>query len=273
MAKGRTARRATQAARADRHALYERAVQGVEAECDFIADTFRKLRGRSPVRLREDFCGTAAISCHWATRGPRHTAIGVDLDPEVLAWARRFKLPRLKPTQRARVRLVEANVLDVRTPKVDAVCAFNFSYWIFKDREILRQYFRQAHAALVRDGVFFLDAFGGYEATRVQRERTRHRGFTYTWHQARFRPVTGEILCHIHFSFPDGSRMPEAFTYDWRFWSLPEIRELLLEAGFRRVSVYWEGTDGRTGRGNGEFTLEPYGEADAGWIAYLVAER
>ena len=104
------------------------------------------------------------------------------------------------------------------------------------------------------------------------RERTEHRGFTYVWHQARYQPVTGHLLCHIHFRFPDGSRMDQAFSYDWRLWTLPELREILLQAGFRRVTVYWEGDDGKGG-GNGEFTPSAEGEADGGWIAYVVAEK
>ena len=54
---------------------------------------------------------------------------------------------------------------------------------------------------------------------------------------------------------------------------LPELREILLEAGFKRVSVYWEGTDEKSGEGNGEWTISERGEACQGWIAYLVAER
>ena len=65
------------------------------------------------------------------------------------------------------------------------------------------------------------------------------------------------MLCHIHFSFPDGSKIKKAFTYDWRLWTLPEIRELLLEAGFQRATVYWEGTNEETEEGDGEFT--PHG--------------
>ena len=48
---------------ADRHRLYERAVQCPEAEVDFIDRNYRLLRGRSARTLREDFCGTAAVSC------------------------------------------------------------------------------------------------------------------------------------------------------------------------------------------------------------------
>jgi hypothetical protein len=84
--------------------------------------------------------------------------------------------------------------------------------------------------------------------------------------------VTGDILCHIDFRFPDGSKIDKAFSYDWRLWSLPELKELLAEAGFSRTTVWWEGTS-KEGGGNGIFTPENRGEADAGWVAYLIAER
>ncbi len=114
--------------------------------------------------------------------------------------------------------------------------------------------------------------FGGSESMEETKEKTKHKGFTYIWHQAEFHPVTHYMRCHIHFKFPDGSRIKKAFTYEWRLWTAPEIRELLLEAGFRKATVYWEGED-EDGEGNGEFTPDEKGEADLAWIAYVVAEK
>jgi SAM-dependent methyltransferase len=256
---------------ADRHELYEESVQNVEEECDFITRTFRELRNRQPLSFREDFCGTASAACEWVRRGPSHTAIGVDIEAEVLAWGREHRVERLAEEQRTRLQLIQSNVLTVETAKVDVVGAFNFSYYLFKSRDQLRGYFETVRQSLKDDGIFFLDAFGGHEAFEEMKEKTKHDGFTYVWDQARYYPVTGEILCHIHFRFPDGSKLKKAFSYDWRLWTLPEIQELLLEAGFRRVTVYWEGTD-EDGDGDGVFTPEPKGEADAGWICYLTAE-
>ena len=34
--------------------------------------------------------------------------------------------------------------------------------------------------------------------------------------------------------------MNKAFTYDWRYWSLPELTELLKEAGFADAQVFWD---------------------------------
>jgi cyclopropane fatty-acyl-phospholipid synthase-like methyltransferase len=144
---------------------------------------------------------------------------------------------------------------------------------LFKDRDTLRRYFKRVRRSLVNDGVFFLDAYGGYDSYREIKERTRHKRFTYIWDQARYNPITGEMLARIHFSFPDGSKLKRAFSYEWRLWTLPEIREVLDEAGFSRVTVYWEGTDEETGEGNSEFTPAMVGTPDPGWICYLSAEK
>ena len=263
--------RRTLAQRADRHKLYEKSVQDAAAEVDFVDEAFRDLRKRRPVSLREDFCGTANVCCEWVRRGPSRTAVGVDLDPAVLAWAHDHQLPGLRPAQQRRLRLLEGNVLTTRGRPVDVLLAMNFSYWIFKRRDQLRDYFRTVLGNLKRDGVFILDCFGGYDAFRELKEKREYRGHTYVWDQASYNPVTGEILCHIHFQFRDGSKLPEAFTYDWRLWTLPEIREVLAEAGFSRTVVYWQGWDEKTGEANGIFKPTERADADAGWIAYLAA--
>jgi hypothetical protein len=67
--------------------------------------------------------------------------------------------------------------------------------------------------------------------------------------------------------------MTRAFSYEWRLWSLPEIREVLEEAGFKNVTVWWEGTEEDTGEGDGEFEPAERGEACPGWIAYFTAEK
>lgn len=262
----------TMADLADRHELYEASVQNVEEECEFVTKRFSEIRRRPALTFREDFCGTASAACEWVRQGPRHQAIGVDIDPDVLAWGREHRLNRLTDEQRSRMTLIESDVRTVTTEAVDVIGAFNFSYYLFKERAEMLRYFRTVYDALKDDGIFFLDAFGGYEAFEELKEKTKQKGFTYIWHQAKYYPVTGELICHIHFKFPDGSKMKKAFTYDWRLWTLPEILELLEEAGFRKSTVYWEGSD-EDGEGNGIFTPEEKGEADAGWIAYLVAEK
>ena len=97
--------------------------------------------------------------------------------------------------------------------------------------------------ALKTDGIFFLDIFGGPEAHQELDERTEHDEFTYIWSQSEFHPLTNFIRCKISFEFPDKSSIKNAFTYDWRLWTAPEIKELLIEVGFGKVSFFWEGED------------------------------
>lgn len=258
--------------KADRHDLYEASVQDVVEETTFVARTFESLRARAPTGLREDFCGTASAACQWVRGDEQRFAIGVDFDAEVLEWGREHRLSRLAPAERQRVKLINDDVLAVDTGPVDIVTAFNFSYWTFKTREQLRSYFAAARAALVEDGLMFLDIFGGSDAYVMGKEKTPHKKFTYVWDQHSFDPITADFVCHIHFRFPDGTRQKNAFTYEWRLWTLPEIRELLSEAGFSRVRVFWE-TEDEDGEGTGEYLEATTGLNDPAWIAYIVAER
>jgi cyclopropane fatty-acyl-phospholipid synthase-like methyltransferase len=258
------------------HRLYERSVQCPEAEVDFISERFEWLRGRPARALREDFCGTAAVCCEWVGRHPDNRAVGVDLDPEVLRWAARRNVAALPAEAALRVTLVEADVMTGARAAIDVVTAMNFSYWLFRERAALRRYFEAVYRDLVDDGVLFLDAYGGYDAFReIVEERAVHDddgSFTYIWEQARYNPIDGAMTCHIHFAFADGSRLERAFSYEWRLWTLPEIREILAEAGFRRTLVYWQGWD-EGGEPNGVFEPAESADADAGWICYITAEK
>ncbi len=266
----------TLAERADPHFLYELSVQCAEAEIDFVDATYRRLRGRNARLLREDFCGTANVSCEWVKRRRDNRAIGIDIDPQVLAWGLANNLQRLSPTQRQRVELIGNNVLKAETEPPDIVSAMNFSYWLLKERKQLQRYFRRVKSILGEDGILFLDAYGGYDSFRaIEEERdidAEGWQFKYIWEQERYDPISGGLICNIHFIFPDGSRLEQAFRYDWRLWTLAEIRDLLAEVGFCNITVYWQGWD-EDGEPDGNFQPVREGEAEAGWICYLTAEK
>ncbi|MEM7756387.1 MAG: class I SAM-dependent methyltransferase [Planctomycetota bacterium] len=270
---------------ADRHALYQASVQNVEAEIDFVDKTYRKLRGKHARLLREDFCGTGNTSCEWVRRRKDNTAVGLDIDQETLDWGVDHCVTTLPEQDRSRVTLINRDVL---TPGdavgMDAVLAMNFSYWLFQTREEMVRYLRSVRESLADDGILFQDFYGGSEAASETEERRKcslpNKGgsFTYVWDQNKFNPITGEMFCRIHFEFKDGTRMTDGFTYTWRLWTLPEIRELLAEAGFSKTTVYWEGDelddDGEpTGEGNGIFKPTMQGTADPAYICYVVSEK
>ena len=261
----------TMADKADKHVLYQESVQCVEAEIDFVDDVYRAYNGRRGKVLREDFCGTANTACEWVRRRKTNVAYGVDLDDDVLDWGEEHNVARLGSGAK-RISLLKQDVMKVKTLPPDLVIAMNFSYWIFKERKLLRRYFRRVRTALASNGLFVMDCYGGSEAFVVTRDRHKYDGFTYIWDQAGYNPITGDMRANIHFKFPDGSKIKKAFTYDWRLWTLPELQEILAEAGFRRSTVYWQGTD-EDGEADGEFEASTLGEPDAAWIAYLVAEK
>ena len=87
-------------------------------------------------------------------------------------------------------------------------------------------------------------------------------------------PITGHSVTNfIHFEFPDGSRLRRVFRYEWRLWSLPEICELLEEAGFGVAEVYWEGTDKETDEGNGVYTRRSSAPDDPAWVSYVAGVK
>lgn len=265
-------------ANSDKHDLYERAVQCSEAEIEFVDKTYKKIRGKRAVLLREDFCGTAATACEWVKLRKENRAVGIDLDGPTLANGKKRHVSKLAAEQQDRLVLMQRNVLNPAGAAVgaDAVLAMNFSYWIFRTRQELGDYFRSVWKSLAKDGVFFLDHYGGGDSYLEIKERRRiggpRQGFTYVWDQSHYNPLTAEKINHIHFEFHKGPAWKKAFTYHWRLWSLVEVRELLREAGFRDVKVYWEGDDGK-GSGDGNFRETTRGEACRCYIAYIAAIR
>lgn len=256
----------------DKYTLYRKAVQSAESDVVFLKETYLELRGHQPQIFREDFCGTFALSCEWVKLNSKFESIGVDLDPEPIEYGKSHYLTKLNESQQKRVQLVEGNVLTSKLPAADIVAAMNFSYFIFKQRETLKQYFSNVFQSLKKDGIFIIDLFGGSLCHDENEEKTIHKGFTYYWHQTGFDPVTNHALFHIHFRVKGKKRIERVFTYDWRMWTIPELREILQEAGFKKTHVYWEGTT-KDGRGDGNFSRTEKGEACQSWIAYIASEK
>ena len=102
-------------------------------------------------------------------------------------------------------------------------------------------------------------------------ETREQEGFDYVWDQHLFDPVSNHVINYIHFEFPDGSQMRRAFTYDWRLWSIPELRDVLAEAGFSEIDVYWEGTERKTNEPNGVYRKVTSAPDDPAWVSYIVA--
>lgn len=250
---------------------YENSVQAFESDVEFMIDEFKKIHRTTPYILREDFGGTAAMACHWVKQSPKHVAYAIDLDPEPIEHGKKTHYAKLNDAQKKRMKYVQANVLDAHKYKADIVAAFNFSYFIFKTRQEMIDYFKTVRRSLKKKGAFFLDLVGGPEIQTVMEENTKHKGFTYYWECQRYNPITNEAMFAIHFKPKGKKKIKNVFTYDWRVWSMPELRDILADAGFSKTYAYWEGDDEDGEGGNGEFYQSENEENCDSWISYIVA--
>ena len=257
---------------ADRHRLYELAVQDPEVEVEIAIKQYRRRRGRRPLVLREDFCGTAAVACAWVAEHPKARAIGLDLDGPTLDWARGHNVTALGEAA-SRLDLRQKDVRSVTSPKADVVQAFNFSSFLFHPASELVGYFRQVRRSLAPGGIMMVDGYGGWEATQTVKERrlvkSPEGSFGYIWDQATFNPIDNVGVCHIHFEFKNGKRWKRAFSYEWRVYTPVEIVEALTTAGFRNIEVLWDFSDDED---SSDFRPAKKVENMAGWLFYVIAD-
>ena len=270
--KKKTSNEPTMADKADKFYCYQESVQEPEHEVEIFDLIYREAYGKKPLTLREDFCGTFAVCCEWVKSDKDRRAVGIDLCPETLGWGIENNLNKLDSSAKEKVEVLEKDVRSQTTPKVDILAAQNFSFWIFKTREEVVDYFRIAYGNLQDKGIMIMDMMGGKEsyATDVTDKRTIVKGkdgFKYRWEQAYFNPVTSDCSFYIHFKFGDGSRMKRAFEYHWRFWTIPEVREMLAEAGFKKSLVYW---DVAPEDEEEKWSAVEEADNDDSWLCYIV---
>jgi cyclopropane fatty-acyl-phospholipid synthase-like methyltransferase len=256
----------------DKFKYYGQAVQSPDADAEFLSKTYQEIKGKKATVMREDFCAAFALCCEWVKLDPNYKAIGIDLDEECLNYGTSNYLSRLTDEEKSRVNTIKDDVLKKDHPKADLICALNFSYFGFKKRPALKEYFESVYANLEDDGVFIMDCFGGPDCHEPNEHETEHDNFSYYWDQDSFDPLTHEAQFYIHFKRKGEKRREQVFSYDWRLWSLAEIKDLLEEVGFKKVHFYWEGNED-DGSGNGVFEKVTKGELCEAWVAYVVGEK
>ncbi|RDX82303.1 hypothetical protein CR513_36921, partial [Mucuna pruriens] len=129
---------------------------------------------------------------------------------------------------------------NITLPGRDIVCAFNYSCCCLHKRADLVLYFKHARDALSTEGgIFVMDVYGGSSSEHKLRLQRRFPNFTYVWEQAEFDIIQRKTRISLHFHMKKEQRkLRHAFSYSWRLWTLPEIRDCLEEAGFRSVH-FW----------------------------------
>ena len=253
-----------------KYKLYEDSVQNPLSDVDFINDKYKQLRGRMPLSLREDFSGTGLFAYQWVKQSAKHKAWAIDLRREPQEYGKKHHYGKLQEQEKERMVYICGNVLDEHSFKTDVVIAFNFSYFIFKERRKLLNYANAVLQGLSKDGAFIIDIFGGTECFQELEEETEFDNHSYFWDCNKYNPITQEVLYHIHFNDKKKNILyKEVFSYDWRHWGVREVEEILQDAGFSDVRIYWEG-EGEDGEGDGEFYESREEENCDSWVAYIV---
>jgi len=251
--------------------LYEEAVQSPEWQVNYLPQYHTWFHGKPPLSMREDFCGTARISCEWVKLSPKHKAVGLDLDSEALNYAKTVNKAKLSTAQRKQIKFLKQNVLKPTREKFDWIGAYNFSFYTFHERKTLLQYFKSVYRSLNRKGTFFLEMAGGdgFKENVTDKKTFRVDGvgkIQSEWQQMQYDPITQVNDYAIHFRLPDGKWLENAFTYHWRIWEIRETREILEEAGFEKTVVLWEHSD----EDADEFLPQESGDNRKDWLAYVV---
>lgn len=254
----------------DKYFYYKKSVQSPKEDIRFFKKTYYHYFKKNPKIFREDFCGTFYVAYHWVKNHSQNKAIAIDQDKEPIKYGKKHHLSKLSDSQKSRLKIIKQNVLNKNLPKAEIITVSNFSYFIFKDRANLLKYFKNIKKSLFKKGLFIIDVMGGSDCENLSEEKVEHKGFNYYWEQDHFDPIDNTARFHIHFKKKAGKKQ-KAFTYNWRIWSLPELKDTLESAGFSKVHVYWEQSD-KSGEGNGVFKKSKKGEICDTWIAYLVCQ-
>ncbi|KAK5668528.1 hypothetical protein QVD99_005543 [Batrachochytrium dendrobatidis] len=195
-----------------------------------------------PRILLEDFCGTCVLADAWCKQHVTNTAIGIDNDPAVTAYARSQTLIH---SHSSRVSVWTGDVLDPtlfmeKNKQVDMIAALNYGVFYFHKRHDLIKYLKRCLVGLKPGGVLIADCFGGARVFSSQGRLFKRRiaDFTYFFEQTPINPLTNKLGVRLHFRFDDGSWLKNAYTYVFRVYSITEIQEAMEEAGFSSSFIW-----------------------------------
>ena len=256
----------------DKYSYYKRSVQNPEEDILFFRRIYKSIYNKNPRIFREDFCGAFNIGATWVKKHPENRAIVIDKDSEPLNYGKKYHFPKMSSSEQKRLQVLHKNVCNPSLPSSEIISVSNFSYFVFKERKELLTYFKNVKKKLKKEGLFFIDVFGGTDCEGPIEESVEHEDFIYYWDQKNFDPVNNHAYFYIHFKRKGEKKRRKQFSYDWRIWSLPELRDALADAGFSKTHVYWELSD-KKGEGSGIFRKVRKGEPCDVWIAYLVSQN
>jgi hypothetical protein len=224
-----------------KHALYQSYVQNPKREIEFYRKQFRKIFNKVPLKFREDFCGTGLLCCEWVKSNVLNTALGIDLDLETLNYGLENNINNLS-SGFDRVKLIHQNVLDTFdiNEKFDIICSMNYSHFLLHKRKDLVKYFTNVKVNLNTKGLFIMDFFGGSHVFNYHTHNNLTDHYKYIGQQIN---ILNNVT-HISLNFKTKSdKFEPLFQYDFRVYSLIEIKEALEEAGFNKFVIFIKDID------------------------------
>jgi len=250
----------------DRYDLYELAVTDGPRLARFLA----AVHGQSPRVLVEHFSGSGALARAWPLQVPGGSSIAIDQDAAPL-----------RKLRKARGVTPVCMKVEHSSHHADVIAATNFPVGYFHSRPDLVAYLKHVRSLLNPRGVFVCDLYGGSDAFTPSRNRKTLRAadgtrVSYTWEQREADPTTGRVLNALHFKLPARGRrkareLHDAFVYDWRLWSIPELRDAAAQAGLGLMQIYNRLADAIDSDGNVYVRpIESAGELDDPWVVYLA---
>jgi len=217
--------------------LYQISVQNVKIEVEFFRKCYRMLYNKVATKFREDFCSTALLSCEWVKNNVMNTAVGLDIDPEALAWGLEHNVNNLTSGS-DRIRLLDHNVLTPydQKEKFEIICSLNYSHFLLTKRRDLLTYFSNVYKSLDPKGIFILDFYGGshiYEDHKYAKEKSQH---FYQFSGKQMNILNNQSKCSLNYKV--NKKFIPHFSFDFRIYSIIEMREALEEAGFKKFKLH-----------------------------------
>lgn len=263
------------------HSLYELCVQSPR----HVVSLLLGMHGQQPLSLREDFCGSAAVSTRWIEEVRKYDvgarALAIDLDEAALGIASARSQTFIKE---GRLTLRGENCITAQDREAcDVIWVGNFSIGYIFERSALVRYLRLCKARLdagnggFGGGIFACDLYGGASAFTLGSLTRKHPGrghevVHYHWSHDAADPVTGIVTNSISFRVEVAGEIVSehynAFTYTWRLWGLPELIAAMREAGFSDITIY---TDINIAPGQSPMPIASGQELGKDWIIVLCA--
>jgi hypothetical protein len=221
-----------------KYELYQKSVQNVKKEVEFFKKVFRLIYNKMPTTFREDFCSTALLSCEWVKGNVLNSAVGIDFDQETLDWGMQNNINNLT-TGSDRIKLIKQDVLEQFDPsqKFEIICSLNYSHFLLPTRKQILKYFQNVVLNLESKSVFILDFYGGSHIFSDHKYQHNKSSDFYEFSGKQMNILNNQSKCSLNYKIKKNKYKP-MFSFNFRIYSIIELREALEEAGFNEFKLY-----------------------------------